>query len=109
MKGALTAICLCIYGLSLAQTTIRNRHLSIAINTKMQTSISTDLAATPLVKGASNSEYLETKYFSVRDFTLSSSDKRPLPTGVEYIFRGTNAANKIEKILSIRIYDQHPE
>lgn len=100
---------LLICGLSFAQTTIKSGHLTIAVNTKMQTSVATDLAVTPLVKGFSNSEHLETKYFSARDFVLSSSAKKQLSGAVEYIYRGMDAAHKIEKILSVRVYDKYPD
>ena len=98
MKCGLTFIGCWICCLGFAQTTIRSGHLTIAVNTKMQTSVATDLAVTPLVKGFSNSEYLETKYFTARDFALTSSAKRQLNGAIEYIYRGLNADHKVEKI-----------
>lgn len=120
MKAVLTAIAIGLSLYSYSQVhTIKSGHLSITVNAALQTNAASDLAKTPLVKGFTNSEYLETKYFPVRDFTLLSSSTKHLDNdagkgvecgkGVEYIFRGMNAAHKIEKILSVKIYDKYPD
>lgn len=114
MKTLLTAIVLCHSLFCLAQANVvRSGHLSVWVNAKMQTNITCDLSGTPIVKGFSNSEYLETKYFPVKDFVLSSKGARQLNDGTgegtEYIFHGTNADNKIDKILSVKVYKKFPD
>jgi len=114
MRTLLSIVAFFSSALCYAQTSlIRSGQLSLSVNAKMQTQVKTDLSATPLVKGFSNSEYLITKYFPAKDFLLSSTRKKSLQdaagTGTEYIFSGMNAEKKIGKILSVKVYDRRPD
>lgn len=113
-KLSTLAVGMCISGFCSAQTSvIRNGHLSVSVDTKMQTSIGNDYSRRALTSGFSHSEYLETKYFTAKDFTLTRKDKQPVRdfagTGTRYIFYGKNAETEMEKILSIKVYDQFPD
>lgn len=114
VKLLLTSIGCGIVGITSAQTTIVNKHLSIEVNDALQTKVnSTFNNASSLTNNFSSSEYIATKYFTAKDFHLTKKEKDNIHdaagNGVEWKFYGTDNTNKIEKILSIKTYDAFPE
>lgn len=116
MKSTLTLLYLMLAGIpSFAQTsTIQNKHLTVLVDQQMKTGIkSSYAAANPVVQGLSASEYLQTKYFAVKDFSTLKTEKKKIHdnagNGVNYIFYGRNQEKKIDKILSVKIYDNFPD
>ena len=94
-------------------TTLQNKNLQISINDHLQTQI-TSLApgASSLMDGFSWSEYLETKYYTAKDFILVKKEQSAIHdaagSGIEYKFYGRNDQYRLEKILTIRLYDSFP-
>ena len=92
-------------------TTIVNQHLQIEVNASLKTQVrALFLSGSPLMNGYAGSEYLETKYFTAKEFTLIRKEEKALSdksgNGTEWRFYGMNKENQLEKILSIRIYKQ---
>ena len=80
----------------------------------MQTKINSTFSnAQPLTNNFSSSEYIETKYFTAKLFHQTKKEKKNIHdaagNGTEYKFYGTDDADKIEKILSIKTYDNFPD
>jgi len=114
MRTSLMILCLALAGASIAQTTaIQNKHLIVLVDRQMKTGIKNSFATRPVVEGLSHSEYLQTKYFPVKDFVLVKTGKKQIHddsgAGVDYTFYGRNAEKKVDKILSVKIYDRFPD
>jgi len=108
-----TLIGCCIACIASAQTIITDKHLNIEVNDALQTKVNaTFINASPLTNTFSSSEYLVTKYFTAKLFTLDKKEKENINdaagAGTEWTFYGTDNINHIEKILSIKIYDAFP-
>ncbi len=113
-KVALVVIFCCVVLLTSAQTVINNKNLQIVVNNDLQTKTNTTfVGAKPLMNNFSSSEYIETKYFTSKLFHFSKKEKNPIHdaagNGEEYKFYGTDNSNKMEKILSIKTYDNFPD
>jgi len=94
--------------------TLRNQNLQLDINPQLQTRILAHFpGSSQLVVGYSNSEFLETKYFSAKEFSLIRKEKSPLHdaagTGTQWRFFGTNHTYQIEKIFTVKLYDHFPD
>src|SRR6478735_12620891 len=101
-----TLIGCCIACIASAQTIIADKHLNIEVNDALQTKVNATLInASPLTNTFSSSEYLVTKYFTAKLFTLDKKEKENINdaagAGTEWTFYGTDNINHIEKILSI--------
>jgi alpha-galactosidase len=89
--------------------TIQNKNLQITVNQSLQTLVNTGFAgAGKLSDNFSSSEYLVTKYFTAKNFILSQKIIKNIAdktgSGIEWVIRGTDKSNNIEKILSIKCY-----
>lgn len=98
----------------LAQTIITNNNLKLEVNEEMQTRINSNFKnAQSLSDSFSSSEYITTKYFTSSLFHQTKTEKTNINTaagkGIEWKFFGTDASNKIEKILSVKTYDSFPD
>ena len=115
LKGLIVLINCCFGFIASAQNTIiTNKNLTIEVNNELQTKInSTFNDAKALTNNFSSSEYLETKYFTAKFFQQTKKEKKNIHDaagdGTEYKFYGTNDSDKIEKILSIKIYNTFPD
>ncbi len=115
VKGLIVLINCCFVFIASAQNTIiTNKNLTIEVNNELQTKInSTFNNAKALTDNFSSSEYLETKYFTAKLFHQTKKEKKNIHDaagdGTEYKFYGTNDADKIEKVLSIKIYNNFPD
>jgi len=92
-------------------TTIQNKHLVIEINNQLQTRINSSFSgAGRLTNDFSSAEYLVSKYFTAKDFIVTKKKKLLIKdaagSGVLWKFYGINNTCKIEKIVSIKLYDQ---
>ncbi|MBX6361071.1 MAG: alpha-galactosidase [Acidobacterium ailaaui] len=92
---------------------IDNKDLHIEINNKMQmriNSLFTD--ASKLMDKFSSSEYLVTKYFIAKEFSLSRIEKKAIHdhagSGTEWILTGQYKDYPLEKIVYITTYEQFP-
>ena len=99
---------------SAQNTVINNKNLKVEVNNELQTKINSTFSnAKALTSDLSSSEYLETKYFTAKIFHQTKKGKQTIHStagnGTEYRFYGIDNANKIEKILSIKIYDAFPD
>ena len=97
-----------------AQTIITNKNLRIEVNDGLQTKVnSTFINAKPLMNNFSSSEYIQTKYFTAKLFLLTRKEKINIHDaagdGTQYIFYGMNDIDKMEKILSIKTYNNFPD
>ncbi|HEX5153459.1 MAG TPA: glycoside hydrolase family 36 protein [Parafilimonas sp.] len=114
-KIALTVVgCYGIILLSAQNIMIENRNLKLEVNDQLQTKINTGFAnAQPLTNTFSSSEYLATKYFTAKNFQLNKREKKNISdaagNGVEWKLNGTDKVNQIEKIVSIKAYDDFPD
>lgn len=93
--------------------TIKNQNLQLDVNDRLQTRVTALFTgAMPLNDQFSSSEYLETKYFTAKLFPRTRSEKTSFQDatgkGTGWTFYGLNAADKMEKILSIKVYDRFP-
>ena len=116
MKKLLIILISCCFALiaSAQNTIITNKNLTIEVNNELQTKInSTFSEANALTNNFSSSEYLETKYFTAKLFHQTKTEKKNIHDaagdGTEYKFYGMNDSDKIEKILSIKIYNNFPD
>lgn len=115
MKKLLIVLNLCWFVIiASAQTIITNKNLEIEVNDDLQTKINSRFDHTnPLTNSFSSSEYLETKYFTAKLFHVTKKEKNNIHDaagdGTEYKFYGLNDKNKIEKILSIKVYNNYPD
>lgn len=112
-KIILISLSCCFTVVTSAQTVISNSNLKIEVNNNLQTKInSTFRDAKPLTNNFFSSEYLQTKYSTPKLFTLSKKEREAIHDaagkGTEYKFYGTDNNSKIEKILSIKTYDNYP-
>jgi len=99
---------------SAQNTTISNNNLRIEVNDNLQTKINSTFSdAKSLTNNFLSSEYLETKYFTAKLFHQTKKEKNNIHNaagaGTEYKFYGIDNADKIEKILSIKIYKNFPD
>lgn len=83
------------------------------INGRMQTQVRANFpGSNALMNQFSNSEYLETKYFSVTEFLLNRQEKLVFSDvsgkGILWRFFGVNTIHSAEKILTIKEYDRFP-
>jgi alpha-galactosidase len=106
-------LCLWITGLG-QSVPIRNHHLEIQVNTLLQTKVAADYSGSrPLMNGFTGSEWLETKYFTAKEFSLLKKTKTPRRdtrgNGTEWLFSGMDVSHQIEKILRVKCYDQFPD
>jgi len=110
-KIIIISVCSCLAFLASAQNTIiTNKNLTIEVNNQLQTKINSTFSnAQALTNNFSSSEYLETKYFIAKLFHQIKKEKKQIHEaageGTEYKFYGMNDSNKIEKTLSIKIYN----
>lgn len=116
MKKILVVLISCwIVCIASAQNTIITKNnLSIEVNNELQTKINSTFSNTKaLTNDFSSSEYLVTKYFTAKFFHQTKKEKKSIHNAAgeeaEYKFYGTDDSNKIEKILSIKIYDSFPD
>ena len=92
---------------------LTNQRFVMDINPLLQTRIRATFPGTAkLMNNFVNSEYLETKYFPVKEFTSIRNTKTTLHDaageGVAWRFFGLNKPHQIEKILTVKIYGQFP-
>jgi alpha-galactosidase len=104
----------CTVCVTSAQTIITNNNLKIEVNDVMQTKINSTFSnAKPLTDKFSSSEYIQTKYFTAKKFHLTKQEKNNIHdatgNGIEWKFFGTDNINHIDKILSIKTYDNFPD
>jgi len=97
-----------------AETKLRNKNLEIGINPLLQTHVSSLFPGSqPLMNDYSSSEYLETKYYTAKLFTLYKKEHAPLQDkgglGTEWRFYGKDKTHRLLKIVSIKLYDQFPD
>ncbi len=90
---------------------IRHGNLEIKVDNDLRTQISMQAPGSkPLTAGFAASEYLETKYYSARDFRLARKESRGIRdaagAGRVYRFYGRDGRHQLEKMLFIRVYDQ---
>jgi alpha-galactosidase len=115
VKGLIVLINCCAVFIASAQNTIiTNKNLTIEVNNELQTKINSSFSNTQsLTNDFSSSEYLETKYFTAKLFHQTKKEKKNIHDaagdGTEYKFYGTDDANKIEKVLSIKTYNAFPD
>jgi alpha-galactosidase len=116
MKKILVVLMSCSFALitSAQNTIITNKNLTIEVNNELQTKINSTFSdAKALTNNFLSSEYLETKYFTAKLFHQTKKEKKSIHDaagdGTEYKFYGTDNANKIEKNLSIKIYNNFPD
>src|SRR6185437_5301170 len=104
-KIILFAFCCCFTFATSAKTIIIKKNLKMEVNNDLQTRINSTFAdAKPLVNNFSSSEYIETKYFTSKLFHLIKKEKKSINDAA-----GTGNSNKIEKILSIKTYNNFPD
>src|ERR1700742_5105815 len=115
LKSLLILLTSCFALITSAQNTIIiNKNLTIEVNNQLQTKINSTFSnAQSLTNNFSSSEYLETKYFTAKLFHQTTNEKKNIHDaagdGTEYKFYGTDDVDKIEKILSIKIYNDFPD
>lgn len=95
---------------SAQNTVINNRNLKVEVNNELQTKINSTFSnAKPLTNNFSSSEYFETKYFTAKLFHQTKKVKQTIHDvagdGTEYKFYGSDDADKVEKILSLKVYN----
>ncbi len=93
---------------------IQNKNLVIEINNRLQTTINSVFAGSSrLMDNFSSSEFLVTKYFSAKEFSITKKEKKIIHdeagNGVEWKFYGNNITYHVEKILAIKLYDNFPD
>jgi alpha-galactosidase len=108
------SVSILLSGASAQTVVLTNKNLKMEINNQLQTKIlTTNPGSKPLMNNFSDGEYLETKYFTVKGFSLTKKDKTILDNaqgkGTAWRFFGMNTANAIEKILTVKIYDRFPD
>ncbi|MGN6211880.1 glycoside hydrolase family 36 protein [Parafilimonas sp.] len=114
-KITIISLCCCIAFITSAQNTIiKNKNLAIEVNDDLQTKVNTRFNnAKPLTNGFSSSEYIQTKYFTAKNFHLTKKEKNNIKdaagNGVEWKFFGSDNINHIDKILSIKTYNNFPD
>ncbi len=100
----------CLAYIAPAQTIITNKNLKIEVNDALQTKVNSTFSnAKPLTNNFSFSEYIQTKYFTAKDFHLTKKEKTNIHgaagDGIEWKFFGTDNINHIDKILSVKVYE----
>ena len=114
-KIFLMVFSIAVTGIACSQNiTMQNKKLVIAVNNNLQTLINTAFPGSSKLMGSfSSSEFLVTKYFSAKEFTLSKKEKKNIHgeagDGVEWKFYGNNKTYQLEKILSIKQYNDFPD
>ena len=93
---------------------LRNRNLVMEINPRLQTQIRATFAGSSnLMNGFTGSEYLETKYFSIKEFNLIRKERLSLNEAKEkgniWRFFGMNTTHSVEKILTVKLVDRFPD
>lgn len=94
-------------------TTLQNKNLVIEIKNNLQTSVNNTFSgSSKMMNNFSFSEFLVTKYFSVKKFPIIKKEKKAIHNetgnGIEWKFYGKNNTYHLEKILSIKLYDHFP-
>lgn len=94
-------------------TCIDNKDLHIEVNNKMQMRINSSFAdASKLMNAFSSSEYLVTRYFTAKEFSLSGKEKKTIHDhageGTEWILTSQYKDYPLEKIVYITTYKQFP-
>lgn len=97
-----------------SDTVIKSGHLVLEVNDLLQTKVNANYeGSTPLTKDFSNSESLETAYFSTGDFRVSAQRSQKIRdkagAGTEWIITGTSNQDSLEKILHIKAYQEFPD
>jgi alpha-galactosidase len=113
-KISVTFLSCFIVCLTSAQIIITNRGLKIEVNDNLQTKVNATFPnPKPLTNHFSFSEYIQTKYFTAKDFHLTKKEKNIIydaaGNGVEWKFYGSDNINHVDKILSIKIYNHFPD
>jgi alpha-galactosidase len=93
---------------------IKNRSLEIIVNKSLETIVNTNFSsASKLANTFSASEYVVTKYFTAKNFNITKKDKRNITgkagNGSEWIINGKDNVHAIEKILSIKCFENFPD
>ncbi len=97
-------------GAGAQQIIIRNAALQIEFNNLLQSRVNTAFPnASLLMNRFSNSEYIETKYFAVKEFAFKKKEQFTISdktgNGTGWRLYGLNAAAQIEKVVTIKVYD----
>ena len=113
-KIILIAFSCCFTLVISAQTAINNKNLQMEVNNDLQTKINSTFSdAKPLMNNFSSSEFIETKYFTAKLFHLTKKEKQTINdatgSGTQYKFYGMNDDSKIEKNLSVKVYNNFPD
>jgi alpha-galactosidase len=106
-----TAISLVISSCAKESGIIKSGTLKIEVNERMQTLVSSDSSAVPLMSGFQTSEFLLTDGDSVSNFKLESSSESRINDfageGKSWKYKGVSEkGTKLTKILIINTYDQ---
>lgn len=86
----------------------------LEIDNRLYTRVNADYADSGrLTKDFSASEYLETKYFTAKDFAFTDRQEKNIRDaageGTEWIIRGMDGPDSLEKILHIKSYQKFPD
>ena len=114
-KISVVLISSCFALITVAQNTIiTNKNLRIEVNNNLQTKINSSFGnEMVLMKNFSSSEYLQTKYFTAKLFHVTKKQKNVIHDaagpGTEYKLYGINDSAKVEKILSVKTYNNFPD
>ncbi|MBN9351550.1 MAG: alpha-galactosidase [Chitinophagaceae bacterium] len=92
---------------------ISSGNLRILVNTQMQMKIENlALPRHALMPGFTSSEYIVTRYFTAKDFKLTSTTHKEIidaaGEGTEWTLKGTYAGYPLEKVVSISTYKNYP-
>ncbi len=94
--------------------TIHSGNLKIEVNEQMQTLISSDSSAKPMMKDFQSSEYIVANDDTVSKFKLESSSANKIEdfagSGKAFLYKGKSENNEISltKLLNVSVYDNFP-
>jgi alpha-galactosidase len=88
-------------------TVVRSGGLEFSVNSRMQTRVA-EVGVRALMMQFSTSERLETKFYSAGEFVLDRQEKVAADSGTVWKFFGSDAAHKLEKVLTVTVYPHLP-